>query len=154
MCTFEIDCFSRIGPLLLSGRDLFSRSRLRGMQGARVCSRREFGPRRSSVARALGVQSRSSWHVITGSLSDEPQPTRPLENHTKYTTLVKFSHVVLCNSPHLGGSHVTTAASLFKLFPFVAATSHVFFWVECVRVCVCAIGPTRNTNLSRTAVHF
>ena len=42
----------------LSAAGLSSRSRLRGTQGGGVYTRRKFGPRPGSVARALGVQRR------------------------------------------------------------------------------------------------
>ena len=49
-------------------------------RGAACTPRRKFGPRPGSVARAPGPQSRASWQAITGSLSAEPEPTRPMEN--------------------------------------------------------------------------
>ena len=42
-------------------------------------TRRKFGARPGSVARALGVQSRANWQVITRSLSAELEPTRAME---------------------------------------------------------------------------
>ena len=43
-------------------------------------TKRKCGPWPGSVARALGVQSRGSSQVITGSHSDEPEPRRTMEN--------------------------------------------------------------------------
>ena len=45
---------------------LFSRSRLRSTQGARVYTTRKFGPRPGSVARAVGVQSRRELALFRG----------------------------------------------------------------------------------------
>ena len=81
--------------LLAAGRS--SRSRPRGTQGARVYSRRKFGPPPGSVARALGVQSRASWQVISGSLSADPEPNRTVENHPKKMN-IRFSHVLRLNN--------------------------------------------------------
>ena len=63
---YEIYFFCTLARFSRLAAGLFSRSRLRGPQGARVYSRRKFKPRPCSVARALGVQSRSSWQVIMG----------------------------------------------------------------------------------------
>ena len=49
--------------------DLFSRSRLRGTQGARLYTTAQVWVPAGSVACALGVQSREIWQVITGLLS-------------------------------------------------------------------------------------
>ena len=59
---------------------LFSRSRLQGVQVGRLYTRCKLGPQRSSVARALGVQSRANWRVIAGSPSAEPEPRKTMEN--------------------------------------------------------------------------
>ena len=50
-------------------RGLFSCSRLRGTQGARLPATRKFGPRPGSVTCALGVQSRGELALFAGSLS-------------------------------------------------------------------------------------
>ena len=51
-------------------------------------TRRKFGPRPGSVARALGVQSRANAQVITGWVSAEVEPCRTMETPT-------FQHVAL-----------------------------------------------------------
>ena len=47
-------------------------------------TRRKFGPRPSSVARALGVQSRENWQVTTGSVSDDLEPTGLIQTRNKF----------------------------------------------------------------------
>ena len=60
---------------------LFSRSRLRGTHGALLSTGRMFGSRAGPVARALGVQSRQIWQVLTGLLSAELlEPSKTMEN--------------------------------------------------------------------------
>ena len=60
----EVFCASPSFSLPAAG--LFSCSRPRGTQGARVYTRLRFGPRPRSVARALGVQSREIWQMNHG----------------------------------------------------------------------------------------
>ena len=55
-----------LAHLSLLAVGLFSRSRLRGTQRGRVYSRGTFRPRPWPVARALRVQSRSSWQANAG----------------------------------------------------------------------------------------
>ena len=43
-------------------------------------TRRKFGSRAGSVARALGVQNRKTWQVTMGSLSTELMPSKAMEN--------------------------------------------------------------------------
>ena len=64
-------------PLPAAG--LFSSSRLRGMQGARVYARRKIRTRPGSVALAVAVQRRKNSQGITVSLSVEPEATRSIE---------------------------------------------------------------------------
>ena len=115
---------------------LSSRSRLRGTKGGRVSTRRKFGPRLDSVARALGVQSRASWQVITGSLSAEPQPRRTMETpQFKKINLQLLYHVCIAPSLKLSnsllyGSHGQTAVA-YQALPFVTAT-------DGASVCTCA----------------
>ena len=83
-CTF----FAHGHAFVLRPPDFPSRSRPRGTQAGRVCTRRKFGPRPGSVARALGVQSRANAQVITGWVSAEVEPCRTMETPT-------FQHVAL-----------------------------------------------------------
>ena len=71
--------FKHWRPFSLPTAGLSSHSRLRDTQVGHVYTTRKFGPRPGSVARALGVQSRANWHLITGSLSVEPEPSRTTE---------------------------------------------------------------------------
>ena len=60
---------------------VFSRALGCGARRGLACTPRcKCGSRAASVARALGVQNRGIWRVTTGSLCDESQPTRPVEN--------------------------------------------------------------------------
>ena len=63
----------------LPAAGLFSCSWPRSTQGVRVYARRILGPGPSSVTSALGFQSREKWQVTTGSVSDDLEPTRPIE---------------------------------------------------------------------------
>ena len=73
--------FFNICTLFSGARGSFSCSRLRGTQGGRAGTpRRKFGSRAGSVARALGVQIREIWQVITGLLSAELEPSKTTEN--------------------------------------------------------------------------
>ena len=60
----------------------FSRALGCGARRRPACTlRRKFGPRAGSVGRALGVQSREVWQVITGLLSAElREPSREWKN--------------------------------------------------------------------------
>ena len=49
-------------------------------RGPACTPRRKFGSRAGSVARALGVQRREIWQVITGLLSAELEPGKAMEN--------------------------------------------------------------------------
>ena len=62
--------FSGIRNCSLPAAGLFSRSRLRGTQGSRLYTTVQVRSRRCSVARALGLQSREIWQVITGSFRE------------------------------------------------------------------------------------
>ena len=55
------------------------RSRMRVTQGARLYTRRKFGPRPRSVPCALGVQTRGEPVLFAGSFAAEPEPTKPTE---------------------------------------------------------------------------
>ena len=60
---------------------IFSRALgYRARLGPACTARRKFGSRTGFVARALGVQSREIWQVITGSLSAEIEPSTTIGN--------------------------------------------------------------------------
>ena len=114
---------------------LSSRSRLRGTQGARVYTRSKFKPRPGSVARALGVQSRAIWQMVTGRV--------PLsQSHAgRWKTQFSFS----CILAPLLYSHAATVQHSLQAFPVFTATDTTYAYVETtyacalrVRVCVCA----------------
>ena len=99
------------------------------------------------MAHALGIQSCEIWQVTTGPLSDESQPTRPIETPIICIYFVFHLSLLLFLKDHSSrqwlGSHGTTAA--LYAFPFVTATlgtatngpSACVFVSVCV--CVCAI---------------
>ena len=89
--TFFAHCLA-----FLYGPRVFTRALSRGARrGARRYSRRTFWAQPGSVARALGVQSRSSWRVMTGSLSAELSPTRPMETpKVKFISIFHLSFAV------------------------------------------------------------
>ena len=96
--------FLHTGPFFILAAGLFSRSRLRGTKGGRVYSRRKFGPRSGSEARALGVHSRASLQVITGSLSTEPKPVGQWKLTRKKWSAAFRMLSVMYNSSHLACS--------------------------------------------------
>ena len=48
-------------------------------RGPACTPRCRFGSRPGSVARALGVQCHEIWHVVAGLLSDQLEPTGPVQ---------------------------------------------------------------------------
>ena len=48
-------------------------------RGPACAPQRKCGSRPGSVARAVGVHSREIWQVIAGLLSDQLEPTRPMQ---------------------------------------------------------------------------
>ena len=64
---------------VLFRRRVFSRALGCGARRAREYTRRKCGPRPGFVARALGVQSRGELALSVGSISAEPEPTKPPE---------------------------------------------------------------------------
>ena len=90
---YQLHFFCTSATFSVPTTGLFSRSRLRGTQGARLYTRRKFGPRPGSVARALGVQSRTTWQLIAGSLSAQPEPRKAIENPL-FSFCVPLSHTV------------------------------------------------------------
>ena len=78
-CTFFAEYKSFLFRPWVFSRDLGCGAR----RGAACTPQRKFGSRPGFVARALGVQSREIWQVIAGSLSDQLEPTRPMENPKK-----------------------------------------------------------------------
>ena len=67
---YQLYLFLQICMPHSAGRGSFFALSAAGHAGGRVYTRRKSGPRSSSVARALGVQSCAIWQVITGSLSE------------------------------------------------------------------------------------
>ena len=95
------------------------------LRGPACTPRCKCESRPASVPRALGVQSREIWQVTTGSLSDQLEPTRPMQP-PKMSFFASFHlSLLLLLKPHSSrqrlGSHGTTAA--LQAFPFVTATS-------------------------------
>ena len=73
--------FSGIQNLSVPVVGLFSCSRLRGTQGARLYTvAAKCGSRPGSVERALGIQSSEIWRITTWSLSTELEPSKTVEN--------------------------------------------------------------------------
>ena len=68
--------FARFSPAPVG---ISSRSRLRGTRGGNLYTTVQVWSRPGFVARALGVQSRETWQVIAGLVSDQLEPTRPMQ---------------------------------------------------------------------------
>ena len=75
---YKIYFFPEYKTFLLRPR-VFSRALDCGARRGPACTRRKFMSRPGSVARALGVQSRETWQVIAGLVSDQLEPTRPMQ---------------------------------------------------------------------------
>ena len=95
---YHMDVSSTWAFFALPLAGLFSCSRS-GTQEARVNTGCKRGPWPRSVARALGVQSRENWQITTGSLSDQLEPTRPMQTrkkqyfrHTQISLLFDLHH--------------------------------------------------------------
>ena len=106
-----------------------------------VYSRRKFGPRPGSVAR-LGVQSRASWQVITGSLSAEPEARRTMEQRKKMNSS-GFSRIICCVqqlTPRLATSHLADGHLAPRPSPCATAvTFPARFFVPRCSVCDCVL---------------
>ena len=91
---YQMHFFCAVDTVSLMAAGLPSRPRLRGtLRGGGVCTRRKFGARPSSVARALGGQSRATWQVITRLLSAEPEPCGTTETlHFSIVAPLLYSH--------------------------------------------------------------
>ena len=109
-CTF----FAHSHALLFRSR-VFSRALGCGARRGPACTHgASFGPWPCSVARALGVQSHSSWQVITGMHSASPSLAGQWKLHNVLFYLLLLFHVLITtcltlSSSLLGGSHGTTA---------------------------------------------
>ena len=109
--------FWPVGNLFSSGLVLFPHV-LVGRTGAPV-HYTQVWPRLSSVARALGVQSRVELFFFAGSLSAEPEPSRMMDTQTQKNEQKVFACSVLCvtvrTSPgclatsHLERCHLATS---------------------------------------------
>ena len=97
---YQID-FSCTSPSFsVPAAGLFSCSRPRGTQTVHVYNRRKFGPRPRSVARSLGVQSRENWRVTTGSVSDDLEPTTPIETRNNFRIFKEHRQIgSMCSTP-------------------------------------------------------
>ena len=108
-----------------------------------MSSRREFRPRPGSMARALGVQNRSSWQV-TNEIAFRPARVSQVHANPQ-DIMLSISPLLLFleyhNSHQRLGSHGTTAA--LQGFAFVTATNGVskcrFVSMRVCRVCHCRI---------------
>ena len=143
MVVYDIDFFAeysfRFRPRV------FSRAFGCGTRRGPACTpRRKCESRADCVACAAGVQSREMWQVIAGLLSDELEPTRPMQTPT--VSFCSFFHPYLLlffknHSNHrMLGSHGTTTA--LQAFPFVTATNSASACVReraCVCVCHCKL---------------
>ena len=73
--------FLDICTLFSGARGSFSRALGYGARSGAACTpRRKFGSRTGSVARALSIQSREVWQVITGLLCVELEPSKTMGN--------------------------------------------------------------------------
>ena len=90
MYKYKMAYISGIVHFSLLGERLFSRSRPRGTQGARVPTRLQFDLRRRSVPQALVAQSRAALTLCPGMGAAPSRPTRVLE-----TRIYVFSVVFL-----------------------------------------------------------
>ena len=125
---YETHLFCILVRFSLLAAGLSSRSRLWGTQGARVYSRRKFGPRSGCVARGPGVQSRAIWQVITGLLSASPSRAGQWKLHKIFFALLLmllllWYHVCITPSLKLSsslfcGSNGSTAVA-HQAIPFV-----------------------------------
>ena len=116
--------FLHIGQLFSSGRGSFLALSAAGDEGARVYSRRKLGPRPGSVARALGIQSRAKWQLITGSLSSEAEPHKASSQDGGNPT----SQLFCTNEPHGNNAR-------FKVSPS-CSHGHWYAYVDHYYVCV------------------
>ena len=96
--------------------------------------RRKCGSRPGSVARALGVQSRAIWKVIAGSLSAEPEPTRPIE--TKKYRSFHLSVAVYEIPEAVKGKAATVQQPCFNIFPWWQPRTVLLRVFVSVRACV------------------
>ena len=111
---------------------LFSRSRLQGTRGP-ACTRRKFGARAGSVARALGVQTPEIWQVITGSLAADLR--RAEHDNRKPTCQLLCSAAV--KALYLMEAKVYNSSRTSSLCgPLLYVCGHCVRVCRCVRVCV------------------
>ena len=131
MYMYQLHFFCTWPCISLPTAGLFSRSRLRGTQGARVYTiNRRLGPGRASWRALWAFKVGESWLFSR----DRCAPSQSQAGRWKSTQENDFfsSALAVYNSSHLRDSHVTRAASL-QDFSFVVATNDAS---ACV--CVCA----------------
>ena len=68
------------------------------------------GPRPGSVARVLGVQSRTIRHATTLSIPDRLEPTRPVETPKNYFSIFRIFMRVCPTPNHLQRHHPQTGS--------------------------------------------
>lgn len=96
-------------------------------KGPTSTPRRKCGSRPAFVARALRSKSRENWQIITGLLSTEPGPSRPMEtpncnNFFHHFTISWFALLLFLSTIALRLCTHGTTASVLQPFPFI--TSH------------------------------
>ena len=93
---YEMHFFAEFIVFLLQPR-VFSRALVCGALRKAACTRwSKCGSRPDSVTRALCIQSREIWQVIAGLLSDELEPTKPMQTQIMPFFLRVFTALCCC----------------------------------------------------------
>ena len=111
MYKYKMAYISGIVHFSLLGERLFSRSRPRGTQGARVPTRLQFDLRRRSVPQALVAQSRAALTLCPGMGAAPSRPTRVLETRI-YVFFNAFLFFFLLAATAAVHSSTTTATGV------------------------------------------
>ena len=123
-------------------------------RGPACTPRCRFGSRPGSVARALGVQCHEIWHVVAGLLSDQLEPTGPVQPRKLYFFSF-FTFVLLLLTHHSSWLSTTinrqprynSRASSFSLCDNHERCFCV--WLrERAYVCLCVIVGSYNSSRS------
>ena len=93
---YEMHLFCTSPCISLPAAGVFSALGCGARRGPACTLQSKIGPRPGSVARALGVQSRSELPLCARSLSAEPEPTRHIE--TPKLQFVFCALLLLCTS--------------------------------------------------------
>ena len=123
---------SEIVHFSLLGERLFSRSRPRGTQGARVPTQLQFDLRRRSVLQALVGQSRAALTLCPGMGAAPSRPTRVLETRIYvffnaflfFFLLAATAAVQQCNNSNRRTAAAALEGFLLRLWQPSAAVSH------------------------------